>query len=101
MSWGVYDGNDEETGRTMDPATHAACLAEALGRCDDFVWLFFEGQNLLTGEASEWRRAIVKGREAGLSRRDQVRQALKAKLKAADLTDPAPRREPRSHGSPP
>ncbi len=77
LSWGVYDAMDGETGRPMDAATSASTLAEAFSTCDHFVWMYYEEQNLLTGDAAAWKTAIAQGRKRGQARRTEARGALK------------------------
>lgn len=79
VSWGVYDSPTEWIKRGMDPPTLAAALAEAVSRCDDYVWVYFERQNVLTGDPKGWREAVAEGKKAGLAAREKNRAALRAK----------------------
>ncbi|MCS6776673.1 MAG: hypothetical protein RMJ43_16265 [Chloroherpetonaceae bacterium] len=78
VSWGIYDSTDEPTGREMNPDIYARTLAEALSRCDHFVWLYFEGHNLLGDTVTAWHRAIASGVDQGRRWRNRARRSLKA-----------------------
>lgn len=78
VSWGIYDGTDEPTGRRMTPGIYTRTLAEALSRCDHFVWLYFEKHNLLGAGLTVWHRAIASGVDQGRRWRDRARKTLKA-----------------------
>lgn len=76
VTWGVYDATDPDTGRKTDPKTFQKCLASALSRCDHFVWVYFEKNNLLEGPTGDWHRAIAGGKKDGMAGRDAARRVL-------------------------
>jgi hypothetical protein len=70
ISWGLYDCEDGETGRTTDPKTFQSTLATAVKHCDHFVWIYLEEQNLLAdGPSGDWHKAIANGKSDGLAGR--------------------------------
>ena len=64
VGFGVYNG--AFGGEQMDPTTLRTTLANALARCDEYVWLYFEGENWnAPGEvAAEWKDAVTAARAA-------------------------------------
>ena len=64
IAYGVY--NHPFGGRDMSPSIMRTTLENALRRCDDYVWLYFESENWnAPGELSQgWTDAIVGARAA-------------------------------------
>jgi hypothetical protein len=79
VSWGLYDCKDEDTDREMSPSVFTSSVAESFSRCDHFIWLYFEEQNLLSGDAPQWIKAIDEGRKQGFANRKSARAALMAR----------------------
>jgi len=65
----------------MDAETFSKMLTEAICRCDQFVWLYFEDQNLFGDKTGDWHKAIEAGKRNSFAKR--VKTQSNKDLKAA------------------